>query len=648
MDGQACQNLVQWTVDKETMKITFRFESLEGADWVGFGLSEYGSMKGADLAIVRKKSSTDDFVVEDRVSLENTVPQMDALQNVELLHAEIRDQRIVAVIRRDLNTCDLDDLPIEPNKQYLVCTSGATRSEDDELVYPEDAMPSKALVNLMLDEDLLLNQSLRPGFLTIDSWGIGTDRTKGQHSVQVMVPGDATREFLPSQGLSISAVVPHMYPMGLNARLQLIRDGVHILDVFKTLSFDFDNQVPMYKQWKFLPGDSLLMTCNFLENPYNYVPSYEEEVCGYTLIFIDSEDSMMRIKKISAINYSVSEESNSASLGSLYLFDDGNANSATMTITPEKDREYFEPIENHRFNICDLALRHIGKVPVYSFAEYNITAMVSLIVTFFFCAFVAADPVWKRINSSNSEERLKRNTIVYLGQFIYGTFALVVSVFAGMELYSAGDSLDGVDPSTYVLLRGTIVVQTLLYLAELFYRIHVRWEVVLHHVLVAVAVIFNQLAGSDTFAAEYILELNLLVFLMAVTDHPLNLTLLLKNMGYAKTQWWPKLCKASGVLFVLAKIVPFGFSVALMVRNGGDGVSVRITNHSFSEWIEADGKISLRGVNIFLPILFTGLLLVQIYIGYVLWVLGRRYEKKNTLATDADTDKEEEEIQFQP
>lgn len=639
MDGEGCQN-VEWTVNKETMKITFRFESSEGADWVGFGLSENGGMKGADLAIVRKKKT--EFIVEDRVSIENTLPKLDALQNVELLHAEIHNQRIVAVIRRDLNTCDLDDIPIQPNKQYLVCTSGATDSVG-ELVYPEptsaEAKTSKALVNLMLDEDLLLNQMLQPGFLAVDSWE--SDPFPEGQSVQVTIPGDATQAFLPLQGLQVSAVIPHMHKAGLNARLKLIRDGVHIMDVFKTISFDFDNQVPIYKQWKFLPGDSLLLTCNYKAAPDSVGLFSDEAMCGYTILFVDSEEAPVSINAISPVRYPMEpdREPNSARLGLLYI----NDNTSVLEFTPKQDRVYFEPIENHRLNLCDLAIRQKVKVPVYSFGEFNITAMVTMMVTFFFCTFVAAEPVWKRINASNSDERLKRNTIVYLGQFIYGTFALGVSVYAGIELYSVGDSLDGVDPSTYVLLRGTIVVQTLTYLVELFYRINVRWEVVLHHVLVAIAVIFNQLASGDTFAAQYILELNLLVFLMAVTDHPLNLTLLLKNMGHARNTWWPKLCKASGVLFVLAKVVPFAFAIALMVQtNNRDDPSIRITTHSFSEWIETEGRISLRDINIFLPILFTGLLVVQIYIGYVLWVLGCRYEKKILSLDSSETDEDEE------
>ena len=152
---------LKWTVDKEEMKITFYLKSAKGADWVGIGIY----MKGADIAIVRKNLigsmiSSPQFVVDDRLSVDFVIPAKDTLQNVEPLHSEFcqSDQRIVAVIRRDLNTCDLEDLPVEANKQHLICASGPIDSEGQILFYgPNNA---NANVNLIVDEGLLLESSL--------------------------------------------------------------------------------------------------------------------------------------------------------------------------------------------------------------------------------------------------------------------------------------------------------------------------------------------------------------------------------------------------------------------------------------------------------------------------------------------------------
>lgn len=641
MQGKGCEN-VKWTVDMEALEITFRVESAQGSDWVSFGLSENGGMKGADVAIVKRRSTGSEFVVEDRVSFDHGLPKMDTLQNVELLHSEVRDQRIVAVLRRGLNTCDLDDLPVEPKKQYLVCASGSTTPEG-EIIYPDPtsatAKTAEAVVNLMLDEDLLLDQSISKGILSIESTNssikTAADLDGNDYSVQFIIPGEATKEYIPSDGLQVFAVVPHMHKMGVHSRLQLIRNGIHILDVFKTLSFDFDKQVPIFKQWKLLPGDSLLMTCTYGANPEQI--SHVDEICAYDIVYVIPQDATATIEQITATRYSVEDNSmNSAFLGPLLIR--GN-DSSLETFTPENEEEHFEPIK--KTNICEMFARDTFYLPVYTFAEYNLTAMITLMLSFCFCYFLGAEAVWKRMNLSHCNERMRRNTIVYFGELIYGTFALVVSIVAASELYTAGDTYDAIDPALYVVLRGTIVVQMLLYLLELFYRINVRIEVILHHGFVAAAGLVNLLALSNTFAVQYLLEINLLVFLMAVTDHPLNITLLLKNLGYAGESWWPKLCKVSGILFVVTKIIPFGLLIFVMARADA---SLEATNHSFSGWLDADnGKIGLRVVNIFMPILFSSLMLVQLYIGYVLWVLGCKYERNNRSKTEGNNDSEAEQ-----
>ena len=155
-------------------------------------------------------------------------------------------------------------------------------------------------------------------------------------------------------------------------------------------------------------------------------------------------------------------------------------------------------------------------------------------------------------------------------------------------------------------------------------------EVVLHHVLVALVGTFSILAATQTFAAQYFIQLNAILLLMVVTDHLMNLAILLKNLGYADTSWWPKFCKGLGVLFVICKIIPFVLVfVEVADARNGNNASWRVSNHSFSKWLDTNDVISLRVVNIVIATLVVLLFLVQLYIGYVLWVLGCKYERKN-------------------
>ena len=829
MRDPGCQN-VKWTIDTEALAVTFHVESAKGADWVFLGISENGGMKGADIAVIRMSGS--EFVVEDMVSIDDVLPKVDTLQNVELLHSEIResDQRIIAVIRRKLNTCDADDLPIEANKQYLICDSGSSTSEGDIPFHGSNV--ANAYVNLMLDEELLLERkfstendlavrtsptvtvrgdletallpfpidiqmpninltandrslyicaevelpfdlsrireemvwddgvildsgplpshfhhsalykcqddyleensngvnetyeclgappcktevvlvrgaiSTLPGAasakskagryilqvrydnrrgvpITNDCSGIRTwvepplipsqtkpvsvfgllshlpsiripaDLEENDYSIQFMIPGDATREYVPPEGLQVIGAVPHMHEAGLRAQLQLIRDGIHILDVFNTMSYDYDRQVLNFNRWKLLPGDSLLMTCTYKPHPEHDIrggSTTEDEICTASLGLLAPQESIVTFEDMVAVGYPVpkGDQLKNTFLGAVSDGDPHTLDPSFATFSPSYEEEHFKPIKDHRTNFCELAIRDEFYLPVYSFSEYNITSMLTMIVAFLFCALCGARPVWKLIAKQMSpfsydNERVKRNTIVYIGQLIYGSIALPITLVALKELYSGADTFNAVEPNAHVLIRGIIVVQTLLFLIELFYRINVRIEIVLHHGLCGVVGMFVFFASSQSFAGEYILGISSLLFLMAVTEHPLNLTLLLKNLGYSGEAWWPQLCKASGIIFVTCKVVPFVLAIIVMVRaqNSNDS-SWEIRNHSFSSWLDIDTGISLRAFNIVMLILMSGLMVVQLYVGYVLWVLGVNYERKNRKIEAEQSEKQEE------
>jgi len=98
--------------------------------------------------------------------------------------------------------------------------------------------------------------------------------------------------------------------------------------------------------------------------------------------------------------------------------------------------------------------------------------------------------------------------------------------------------------------------------------------------LVAFIGAFLSYTISQDLAGKYVLEVAVVLLLMAVTDHPVNLALLLKNLGYAKTNWWPKFCKASGFIFIICKLVSAGLAIPVLInaRNGNDA-SWQVINH---------------------------------------------------------------------
>ena len=102
--------------------------------WIGFGISEVGSMKGADIAVIEPKEDGT-FKLTDRYSKDFVKPTIDKIQSWELLEATQQenfyldqcDQYIslsTIKIRRMLDTCDAEDETLTPDflQNYFIST----------------------------------------------------------------------------------------------------------------------------------------------------------------------------------------------------------------------------------------------------------------------------------------------------------------------------------------------------------------------------------------------------------------------------------------------------------------------------------------------------------------------------------------------
>lgn len=109
--------------------------------WFGFGVSEVGSMVGADIAVIEPGEDGTIFELTDRYSKEFKKPTIDKIQSWELLSAaqetvfiEDCDEVSIttAVVRRMLDTCDAEDEKLTP--EYLQNYFIAAYGEDDQKV----------------------------------------------------------------------------------------------------------------------------------------------------------------------------------------------------------------------------------------------------------------------------------------------------------------------------------------------------------------------------------------------------------------------------------------------------------------------------------------------------------------------------------
>ena len=172
--------------------------------------------------------------------------------------------------------------------------------------------------------------------------------------------------------------------------MQLIWDRVHILDIINTRSLDFNRQVLIYKQFKLLPGDSLLIACMYKSHPEHDMlgdlSSDENEKCTFATAFA-SEIISTNYTHIVGVGYPVEEGQplKNAFLGPIpYGEDTFFLDPSWATFAPTIDEVYFKSMKDYQKNICKLVVRDLVDFPTYTSSEYNITAMLSMIIAFNF------------------------------------------------------------------------------------------------------------------------------------------------------------------------------------------------------------------------------------------------------------------------
>lgn len=66
----------------------------------------------------------------------------------------------------------------------------------------------------------------------IDTIRIPADPLQRDYTLQFQISSEATRATLPKTGIQVFGAALHMHKAGLRGRLQLIRDGENVLDVY--------------------------------------------------------------------------------------------------------------------------------------------------------------------------------------------------------------------------------------------------------------------------------------------------------------------------------------------------------------------------------------------------------------------------------
>lgn len=90
--------------------------------WVGFGISEFGSMYGLDACVFSQGNMVDYWIPHTPTSDLDIFK--DYMQHCELLQYETKDDRFRVMFKRKMKTCDAEDLDVVLFRQHVHCAYG--------------------------------------------------------------------------------------------------------------------------------------------------------------------------------------------------------------------------------------------------------------------------------------------------------------------------------------------------------------------------------------------------------------------------------------------------------------------------------------------------------------------------------------------
>ena len=437
----------------------------------------------------------------------------------------------------------------------------------------------------------------------LESITIPADPEQKEITLQYLISAEATMKVLPPGGVQAFGSVLHMHELGVRGRVGLIRNGTHIMDVYNHNSFDFHRQSFDFTRWKFLPGDALVISCTY--KPLTTRDSRgglrtADEMCSYFAVWSPATPNYG-----TAMGSCVKE-------GEPFLNSHIGNNITVHSPIPNSLHEVI-PLSSHRKNTCKTFVMEDVSINEITYADPAIYAQLMIIAAFAAVSVLSTRRVLVRLRIETSELREQRNAVVYIGQLLFSTVVLPILCWDLASIFPEDTSMDAVDPNQHVMTRGIIVTQAILYLLELFYRIGARWSLILHHLMTSSAVIYLNVVGNINYNI-LCLKVGICLALLAVTEQPLYIILLLRLAGYGETgkKSWPIFCYIASFLFIVVRVlVVLLVTILLTQQSSASDIAWNVGKVSFSEWNSASVSFfsSPTVVRCMVVILLLGILL---------------------------------------
>jgi len=419
-----------------------------------------------------------------------------------------------------------------------------------------------------------------------DSIFIPADPEEKEVSLGFLVSAEYTQALLPDGGVQIFANFVHMHRQGVRGKVQVIRDGINILDPVDNTAYDFDTQSPNYKPWRLLPGDAMIVTCVYKAHPTRNIvggPAAHDEMCLYVYGMTPRIPGYER-------TVSTLVPTGEPFMPTYITPLAGKIEGATAEFSPVPETPQYEALIDYRYNICEVVFRNTLESPNFSFAEPGAVVQMAMMVAVVFCL------VMSRNHAGDNVLREARNNVVYIGQTLFSSIGLPIAIVALAHITRSrrDGSMDGYEPFTYSLVRGFCNIQSILYMSELLFRIKPSLSLIFHHLVTSTIVIFLNYA-IYLGIAQIGLIFGLVLILFAFTEQPVYLVLFLKNKKYYEKHpaAWKPLCYLVILIFVGTRIIISTFAVIWTVKAFDPNLlDWKVQEISFSTWDDKSDRLS--------------------------------------------------------
>lgn len=175
MDEEA-RYILFWKFDTETITFEVHAQTL---GWVGMGLSSNGAMLGSDIVIGWVKDGQPYF--KDRHGIGNEMPLVDVTQDYELLDAREDGGYTMLKFRRQLETCDEDDMAVDDGTARVLFSWGDLDPENEDQIQQHVVRGSKSILLVdytkASDETVAEGNDMASFDLVVNNGRVGKGRT---------------------------------------------------------------------------------------------------------------------------------------------------------------------------------------------------------------------------------------------------------------------------------------------------------------------------------------------------------------------------------------------------------------------------------------------------------------------------------------